>query len=99
MNKELVAIFEHMEREKGIKRDILVQAIEVALQAAARKSIKGEPNITVQVNARTGEIDIFCEKEIVEHVTAPSNQISLAHAQELDPDCVIGQFLDVPVTI
>ena len=99
MNKELVAIFEHMEREKGIKREILVQAIETALQAAARKSIKGEPNITVQINSRTGEIDIFCEKEIVETVEVPSNQISLDTAQELDPDCQVGQFLDVPVTL
>jgi len=99
MNKELVAIFEHMEREKGIKREILASAIEAALQAAARKSMTGEPNITVQINAKNGEIDIFCEKEIVEDVEAPSTQISLEAAQELDPDCSVGQFLDVPVTL
>lgn len=99
MNKELVAIFEHMERERGIKRDILIQAIESALQAAARKSIKGEPNITVQINARTGEIEMFCEKEIVEHVTSPSTQITLEEAQSHDPDCSVGQFLDVPLVL
>ena len=41
MNKDLVAIFEYLEREKGIKRDIIIGAIEESLRAAARKSIKG----------------------------------------------------------
>lgn len=99
MNKDLVAIFEHMEREKGIKREVLIQAIEAALQAAARKSLKGEPNITVHINSRNGEIDIFCEKEIVEKVTLPFKEINIAAAQELDPDCEIGQFLDVPIVL
>lgn len=99
MNKDLVAIFEHMEREKGIKREIVIHAIEAALQAAARKNMKGEPNITVQINSRTGEIEISCEKEIVEHVESPSTQINILLARESDPDCEVGQFLDVPVVL
>ncbi len=41
MNKDLVAIFEYLEREKGIKRDVIIAAIEESLRAAARKSMKG----------------------------------------------------------
>src|ERR1700722_11053036 len=98
MNKDLVAIFEYMEREKGIKREILISAIETALFAAAKKGIKEEANVSVEINPKTGDIDVFCEKEIVKIVTQPAKEISLVAAQELDPDCEVGQFLDVPVT-
>lgn len=98
MNKELIAIFEYLEREKGIKRDIVVAAIEESLQAAARKSIHGASNVTVKINAKTGDIDVFCEKEIVDIVEIPTMEISLNDAREIDPDCEIGQFIDVVVT-
>jgi N utilization substance protein A len=98
MNKDLVAIFEYMEREKGINRDVVIGAIESALKAAARKSIKDEANVSVQINPKSGDIEVFCEKEIVDKVDYPAFEISLAAAQELDPESQIGQFIDVPVT-
>lgn len=96
--KDLIAMFEYMEREKGVKREVVAAAIESALKAAAKKGMREEANVAVQINPRTGDIDVFCEKEIVEEVDNPSFEISLEAAQELDPDCEIGQFLDVPVT-
>ncbi|MFZ0565125.1 MAG: transcription termination factor NusA [Chlamydiales bacterium] len=98
MNKDLVAIFEYMEREKGINRETIISAIETALRAAARKSIKEEANVSVHINSKTGEIEVFSEKEIVERVAHPGKEISLEQAQELDPDCLVGQFIDVPAT-
>lgn len=98
MNKDLVAIFEYMEREKGINREVVVGAIESALKAAARKSVKDEANIAVHINPKTGDIEVFCEKEIVDKVSYPALEISLDAAQELDPESQIGQFIDVPVT-
>ncbi|MEI6531483.1 MAG: NusA N-terminal domain-containing protein, partial [Chlamydiota bacterium] len=49
MNKDLVAIFEYLEREKGIKRDVVVAAIQDSLQAAARKSLQGVANATIHI--------------------------------------------------
>lgn len=98
MNKDLIAVFEYLEREKGIKRDIVIKAIEESLQAAARKSISGASNVTVTINPKTGNIDVFCEKEIVDDVEVGSQEISLAAAREIDPECELGQFIDVLVT-
>ena len=100
MNKDLVAIFEYLEREKGIKRDIVVGAIEESLQIAARKSIQGLTNVSVTVNPKSGEIEVFTEKEIVddEMVEIPEEEISLEEAREIDPDCQIGQWIKVSVT-
>lgn len=98
MNKDLIAIFEYLEREKGIKREIVISAIEESLQAAARKSVSGASNVTVTIHPKTGNIEVYCEKEIVEDVEVASQEISLAVAREIDPDCEVGQFIDVVVT-
>lgn len=98
MNKDLIAIFEYLEREKGIKRDIVIAAIEESLIAAARKNISGASNVTVTIHPKTGNIDVFCEKEIVDNVEVPAQEITLDDARNIDPDCQIGQFIDVVVT-
>lgn len=98
MNKDLIAIFEYLEREKGIKRDIVIGAIEESLKAAARKSISGASNVTVKIHPKTGNIEVYCEKEIVDDVEVPAQEISIEMAREIDPDCEIGQFIDVVAT-
>jgi len=98
MNKDLIAIFEYLEREKGIKRDVVIEAIQESLKAAAKKSVSGAANVTVTIHPKTGNIDVYCEKEIVEDVEVPSQEISLEQAREIDPDCEIGQFIDVKAT-
>lgn len=98
MNKDLIAIFEYLEREKGIKREVVINAIEESLRAAARKSITGASNVTVKIHPKTGNIEVYCEKEIVEEVEVQAQEISLEDARNIDPDCEIGQFIDVVAT-
>lgn len=98
MNKDLIAIFEYLEREKGIKRELVMSAIEESLQVAARKSVSGASNVTVTIHPKTGNIDVYCEKEIVEEVEVSSQEISLEAARLIDPECEMGQFIDVMVT-
>ena len=98
MNKDLIAIFEYLEREKGIKRDIVISAIEESLRAAAKKNISGSANVSVNIHPKTGNIQVYCEKEIVDEVEVPSQEITLEDAREIDPDCALGQFIDIEVT-
>lgn len=98
MNKDLIAIFEYLEREKGIKREVVISAIEESLQAAAKKSVSGASNVTVTIHPKTGNIDVYCEKEIVDDVEVASQEISLEAARLIDPDAELGQFIDVVVT-
>jgi N utilization substance protein A len=98
MNKELVAIFEYLEREKGIKRDIIVNAIEEALRAAARKSVKDLLNVSVSINPKTGVIDVIAQKEVVDKVTIPDEEITLEEAKVLHPNCKIGDWIDLVIT-
>jgi transcription termination/antitermination protein NusA len=98
MNKDLVAIFEYLEREKGIKRDIIIAAVEESLRAAARKSVRGLLNVTVRIHPKTGDIEVIAQKEVVDKVTIPDEEITLEDARILNPDCELGQWVDISVT-
>lgn len=98
MNKDLIAIFEYLEREKGIKRDVVINAIEEALRVAARKSIKGLLNISVRILPKTGDIEVFAQKEVVDKVTIPEEEITLEEARILHPEAEIGQWVDIVAT-
>lgn len=98
MNKDLVAIFEYLEREKGIKREVIIGAIEEALRAAARKSVKGLINISVHISPKTGNIDVIAQKEVVAKVTIPEEEITLEEARLINPNCEIADWVDINVT-
>lgn len=98
MNKDLVAIFEYLEREKGIKREVIISAIEESLRAAARKSIKGLLSIVVHVNSKTGDIEVTAQKEVVDKITIPDEEILLEEARVINPYAELGQWIDIPCT-
>lgn len=98
MNKDLVAIFEYLEREKGVKREIIISAIEESLISAARKSVKGLINVSVKINPRSGDIEVIAQKEVVDQVTIPEEEITLENARLLHPNAEIGDWIDIYVT-
>lgn len=102
MNKDLVAIFEYLEREKGIKREVVISALEEALRAAAKKSLNfsatGKGKIDLKIDPKTGDIEIFILKTIVEKVVDTETEISLEDAKEYASECRIGQRLEILVT-
>lgn len=98
MNKDLVAVFEYLEREKGIKREIVVDAIRESLEIAAKKTIHGAENVEVVINSKTGDIDVYCDKVVVEKVTNPSSQISLKEALQYNSEAELGGIYHVQAT-
>jgi len=98
MNKDLIAIFEYLEREKGIKREIVINAIADSLRTAARKSVKGlGERVNVEINPKTGEIEVYTQKKIVEKATNSSEEISFEEARTLEPECQIGQWVEISI--
>lgn len=99
MNKDLIAIFEYLEREKGIKRETVIEAISDSLRAAARKSVKGlGEQVHVEIHPKTGEIEVYTQKKIVEKVANPADEISLEDARVMEPESQIGQWLEISIT-
>ncbi|MBW2590677.1 MAG: transcription termination/antitermination protein NusA [Deltaproteobacteria bacterium] len=86
-------VVDQVSRDKGIDRDILIQALEEALKSAARKKYGNQIDIEVQYNEEVGEIEVFQFKEVVEEITEPDLQIGLEEGRKLDAECEIGDSL------
>ena len=98
MNKDLLAVLDYLDREKGIKRGIVLQAIEDALYAAANKSIKGVQDVRIEVDYQSGKIEVYGKKTVLEKVKNKENEITLEEAQEYHTDCELGDLVEVPIT-
>ena len=72
-------------KEKGVEPEIIIGAVQDALEAAARKRYKTEA-LRARFNQESGQLELYAVKKIVDEVTDPSTQISLAEAQELYGD-------------
>ncbi len=69
-------------KEKGVEPEIIISAVQDALEAAARKRYKSEA-LRARFNQDNGQLELYAVKKIVEEVTDPSTQISLSEAQGL----------------
>ena len=84
-------------KEHGIERDLVIEAMKEAVRAAARKQFKSGEEIAVEWSSDAG-IELFASKVIVEEVTNPGREMSLAEAQELAGDEVeLGDELQIPL--
>ena len=92
MNNELLAVLDYIEQERGISRDVLIEAVEKALVSAARKGIHPAEDLTVKVDSGTGEITATAKLEVVE-VFPNNNQIKLEEALQTHPDAKIGDII------
>lgn len=90
---DIKRVVEQVSRDKGIDRQILIQALEEALRSAARKKFGAKVDIEANFNDESGEIEVFQFKEVVEKVTEPDLQISLTEGRNLDPECEVGDSL------
>ncbi|HLB33563.1 MAG TPA: transcription termination factor NusA [Chthoniobacterales bacterium] len=98
MNSEFIAMLDYLEREKGIKREILIEAISTALIAAAKKSFSISRDVRIDINPKSGQIRAFAKPLVVETVTNPQEEISLVRAKLVQKDALIGDEIEVEVT-
>ncbi|NLD38340.1 MAG: transcription termination/antitermination protein NusA [Desulfatiglans sp.] len=95
MTSDLLKVLEQVGREKGVERDTLIQTLEEAVKAAARKKLGQNYDLEIKFNEEMGEIEVFEFKEVVEKVANENLEISLEDAHEIDPDAVIGDSLGI----
>ena len=86
-----------MAREKAIDREIVLEAMEEAVQKAARSRYGAENEIRAQIDRASGEIRLFRVMEVVEEVENPSTQLTVDEARREKEDAQIGDFLADPL--
>ncbi|NOX20005.1 MAG: transcription termination/antitermination protein NusA [Nitrospirae bacterium] len=99
MNKEFKFYIEQICREKGLSKEKVIKAIEVALLSAAKKKFGAKKNVSLQIDPETCEIFISARKRIVEEVTNPKEEISIEEAEKIAPDKKVGDYLEIPVEL
>jgi N utilization substance protein A len=94
---ELLQIADAVAREKSIDREVVINAMEDAIQKAAKSRYGSENEIKAEVDPKTGEISLARLLEVVEDVTLEATQIALAEARRKNPAAQVGDFIAEPL--
>src|SRR4051795_9178985 len=98
MNAEFIAMLDYLERERGIKREILIEAVQNALVTASKKSVSISRDLRIDIDQKTGAIRALAQPLVVENVVTPADEISLNKARAINPNAQIGESVEVEVT-
>ena len=94
-NKELILALEELEKEKGIKKAYLIDAIEQALVTAYKRNFDSAENVKVVMDKQTGEAHLYAVKEVVEAATDDKLEISLENAKKISKKLELGDSVDI----
>ena len=94
-NKELELALVALEEERGIKKEYLMEQIELALITAYKNNYKDSENVKVVIDRITGETHIYSVKEIVETIENPVLQITKADAAKINKQLQVGETIDI----
>ncbi len=100
MNTELMEALNLLEREKGISRDVLLDAIENSLMQACEKNFGSNENVRVEIDRETCDYNVYAQKEVVESAADVENkalQISLADAKKISKSAKVGDVINVEI--
>jgi N utilization substance protein A len=94
MNRELLSVIEQIGREKGIGTEVLFEALESALLSASKRTMGVGENVRLTLDRKTGAIRVFAEKIVVETVTDPKLEATLAEARRVKPEAGLGDTVE-----
>ncbi|MDB3941674.1 transcription termination factor NusA, partial [Verrucomicrobiales bacterium] len=98
MTNELLALFEYYEKEKGIKRETMVEALETALLSASKKSIGPARDLRIHIDPDKGDIKAFATLLVKDRVESPYDEIDIFTARRLQPGIDVEDELEVDIT-
>jgi len=98
MNVDFMNALNDLEHEKGIKKDVLLEAIEMALISAYKRHFGNNENARVEIDPDTGEIRVFAIKRVVEEIEEEGAEITVEEAREINPAYEAGDTLETEVT-
>src|ERR1041385_2671624 len=87
---------EILSKEKGIDPQIVIDAVKDAMLVAARKHFRTTEDLVADFNGRTGALEIYGVRKVVDAVQDPLKEISLQDAQRVDPGAQLESELRIP---
>ena len=96
-NKELILALEELEKEKGIKKEELLDSIRTALITAYKRNFDALENVDVKMDEQTGATHVYSIKEVMENANDPALEISLEEARKINKELKIGDTVEVEI--
>ena len=96
-NKELILALEELEKEKGIKKEELLESIKSALITAYKRNFDALENVDVKMDEQTGATHVFAIKEVMERANDDALEISLEEARKINKDLNLGDTVEVEI--
>ncbi|MGJ8651905.1 MAG: transcription termination factor NusA [Opitutaceae bacterium] len=97
MSNEILSVLEYMEKEKGISRPDMIEAISSAIIGAAQKGDNAGQELRVVINPKTGALKAWTISEVVDSVGDAAVEIHVEKARKIKPDAQLGDMLEVEV--
>ncbi|RBN36904.1 transcription termination/antitermination protein NusA, partial [Priestia megaterium] len=98
MSSELFDALVILEKEKGISKDVIIEAIEAALISAYKRNFNQAQNVRVDLNLERGSMRVFARKDVVDEVYDPRLEISVEEAQTINPNFQLDDVVEIEVT-
>ncbi len=98
MSSELLDALVVLEKEKGISKDVIIEAIEAALISAYKRNFNQAQNVRVDLNLDRGTMRVFARKDVVDEVYDPRLEISVEEAQGINPNFQLDDVVEIEVT-
>jgi N utilization substance protein A len=99
MLSDLERLIDAITTDKNIPRDVVIEIVESAMVAAARKRYANEMDIEAQYNEDLGEVELFEFHAVVDDVEYPDTEISLEDARDHDPECALGDSIGLMMNV
>ncbi len=96
-NKELILALEELEKEKGIKKEYVLESIETALVTAYKRNFDALENVKVDIDHNTGATHVYAIKEVMEKANDDALEISLEEAQKINKELKEGDSVEVEI--
>ncbi len=98
MNEELLTALADLCKEKGIDKEIILDALEAALIAAYKRNFGLAQNVCVELDRETGKIGVYAQKTVVEEIEDQQQEISFEEARKLSGTYEVGDIVNIEVT-
>ena len=96
-NKELILALEELEKEKGIKKEELLDSIRTALITAYKRNFDALENVDVKMDQKTGATHVYAIKEVMEKANDYALEISLEEARKINKELNIGDTVEIEI--
>ena len=100
MNKEILMVVDSVSNERGVSKDVIFEAIELALATATKKPNRLDIEVRVAIDRTTGDYETFRRWLVVDddqELDVPDQQIHLSDARKQDPAIEVGDFIEEPI--